>query len=159
MSDECKDEVRMNHTEKIAKLESSVSSAHHRLDFMEKVIESIHKLTVNVELVVLEIKNMSSSIKVHDEAIEDIKDNMETKDTVLKLYEKIEDSKLEHKQGMDAIMKEVRKTNEALDEHKQEPAKGALAREKSLKKWLVGAVGAIIASQYIPEILQLIFTK
>jgi chromosome segregation ATPase len=165
----CSPEMMREHERRITETEQSNKSAHKRVDGIVKLIQdfttemresnkNIGDMVNQVGILTAEIKHVVEATKRHDEDIETIKDNMETKDTVLNLYKKIECSDEKHEKGMDAIMGILRQQQAEFDEHKREPEKEAYQREKSLKKWLVGAVGAIIASQYLPDILKAITT-
>jgi len=116
-------------------------------------------MLIELKLLTREVGHVAKVTEKHDVDIAEIKDNMETKDTVLNLYNKIEDANSTYAKGMDAIMKQLRTHEEEFSAHKNEPANDALLREKQIKRWLIGAVGAIIGSQYIPEIISALFTK
>jgi len=160
MADECYPELAREHERKIADIYHSTERAHGRIDSITDLIKdftgemrasnsNINAMVLQVTLLTEQIKHVVEATKRHEEDIESIKDNMETKDTVLKLYNKVEDSNSKHEKGMDAIMDKLRQTEKSIEDHKMEPAIEALeerkALEKSIKRWLVVLVGTIVS--------------
>ena len=167
------EDLKNNHIAMLASLDASTKSAHLRINGLVELIQdftiemresnkNIGNMVNQVGILTEQIKHVIESTKRHDDDISDIKDNMETKDTVFALYQKIENSNEEHKKGMDAIMSTLRETKDeldthkqALEEHKREPEKEALAREKAMKKALgelawkvIGALAIAVALLY-----------
>jgi chromosome segregation ATPase len=152
------EELKNKHIADIASLTESTKQAHLRISGLVELIQNftaemresnknIGNMVNQVGILTEQIKHVIESIKRHDDDISEIKDNMETKDTVLNLYKKIEDSNEKHEKGMDAIMTKLRETETSLEEHKREPEKEALAREKALKdafgKLALQVIGAL----------------
>lgn len=151
----CSPEMMREHERRITETEQSTSSAHKRVDGVVILIQdftlemresnkNIREMVSQVGILTAEIKHVVEATKRHDEDIETIKDNMETKDTVLNLYKKIECSDEKHEKGMDAIMGILRTQQAEFDEHKREPEKKAYEREQAFKKWIVAGIGSII---------------
>jgi len=73
-------------------------SNSHRLDNTEKLIDTIHEMNTNVLLIAQEIKHQGETMEQIAEAqkntqieVDDIKEKMETKDTVSRLHERVDD--------------------------------------------------------------------
>ena len=169
MSD-CSPDMMREHEHRITATEQRTNEAHERIT---GVVELIRDFTIemrasnkNISELVLEVRTLTEKISYvakatekHEDDISDIKDNMETKDTVLKLYTKIEASEQEYRKGIDAIMTELRKQETDLEEHKLEPAREALASQKALQKWLLVGFGSIILTIVSTAVVFVIFGK
>ncbi|MCF8018201.1 MAG: hypothetical protein K9L62_02260 [Vallitaleaceae bacterium] len=160
MNEKCGPDLPREHERRITEATHSADRAHSRIDGLVELFKdftgemresnsNINAMVTQVTLLTEQIKHIVEATKRHEEDIESIKDNMETKDTVLKLYNKVEDSNSKHEKGMDAIMEKLRQTEKAIEDHKMEPAIEALAErkalEKSIKNWLVVLVGTIVS--------------
>lgn len=170
MPEKCDTEMQLSHQEQITRAWESTKSAHNRLDglvllitdFTKEMRESnanIGELVGQVKVLAVEIGHLASTTKKHEEDIDEIRDNMETKDTVLKLYARLEKSDEEYKKGMDAIMALIRAQDDRMQIHENEPARQALEDQKSLKRWMLAGFGSIILSIISTGILFLIYNK
>lgn len=171
----CDQNLMREHERRITETEKNAENAHERInevvalvkEFTVEMRESnkniaagnmnVAELVAEVKALTKEISFVAKATEKHEEDIADIKDNMETKDTVLKLYTKIEDANIEYKKGQDAVMKLLRQQETALEEHKAEPAKEALAHQKALVKWLIAGFGTIVISILTLAITMVIF--
>lgn len=160
------DEHFITHSETLVRLGEGLKHVNERVDTLSLVANSVQELTIgftklvgNMESIANNLTTIVKTLDRHEEKIEGIEDKMETKDTVMKLYERMDKADVKHTESVNAIMNKLRQQDDALDEHKLKPLSEAYAREKSIKKWLVGAVGAIIASQYLPDIISSLLAK
>ncbi len=155
--EECNPEMMREHERRITEAEQSTGSAHHRINSLVDLIKdftvemrssnkNIADLVTGVAALTKEVSYVAKATDRHEEDIASIKDNMETKDTVLKLYDKIESSNDEYKKGQDLVMKMLRGQKEEFEEHKREPADQALANQRALFKWLIVGFGSILLS-------------
>lgn len=176
MSD-CSPEMMREHERRITTTETRAEEAHQRINSLVDLIKdftiemrssnsNISESNRNISELVTEVRTLAEKMSYvakatekHESDISDIKDNMETKDTVLKLYTKIEASDNEHKKGLDGIMTQLRKQNDDLEQHKLEPAREALANQNALKKWLLIGFGSIILTIASTAIMLIIFGK
>lgn len=124
---------------------------------MRESNKNISELVTSVKVLTGEISHVVKATDKHEDDIAEIKDNMETKDTVLKLYNKIEDSNAEYKRGQDVVMKSIREQKTTLEEHMNEPAKEALANQKALQKWLLVGFGSIILTVVTTAVVMIVF--
>jgi len=145
---------------RLSRVENTTDNAHLRLnnqdEFIKEIRETNRELAItnkgmavmnsNVLVIAEQIKNLNQGFIRHEKAIDDIQGSMETKDTVLSLYATIKDNNEQYKKGMDDIMDKLRATDKVLEDHIEQPAKEALEREKSLRKWVVVGVGTILLS-------------
>lgn len=96
------------HVTRITRIEERAKSNTHRIEGVESVIELIHSINTNVEVLAKEMVHQGTSmdtivkaqIKTQDE-VDDIKEKMETKDTVSRLHGRVDD--LEKVNGKIAI--------------------------------------------------------
>ena len=167
---ECGPEMMREHEQRITSTEASTKEAHGRINSLVDLIKDftveMRESNKNTAALVLEVRSLTEKMvfvakatEKHEEDISSIKDNMETKDTVLKLYERIEEYGRDYKNGLEAIMTELRKQKEDLQEHKLEPAKEALANQQALKKWLLVGFGSILLSIATTAALIIAFGK
>ncbi len=91
------DNMVHEHIRLIADNESRSKSNKLRLDNMEKLVESVHNLSMAFTSQAKDLSIMVETQKQHEEKIDHIQAKMETKDTVLRLHERIDD--LEKKDG------------------------------------------------------------
>jgi len=156
---DCNQEMMLDHEGRITKAQESADSAHKRVneiallikDFTVEMRESnknISDVVYEIRTLTKEIGHLATTTDKHENDIADIKDNMETKDTVLKLYDQLQASNLEHKKGLDAVMDKLREQDKALEDHKLEPMKETYDNikefKRSLVKYLLGSLGVII---------------
>ncbi len=165
MAGECNDpDMMREHERRITEANNKADNAQERINeiigliknftvVMKESNDNIAKGNINIAELVGEIKALTQEVNhvvkatdKHENDIADIKDNMETKDTVLKLYDQLQASNLEHKKGLDAVMAKMREQDKALEDHKLEPALEVYKAVNSLKKWLIAGIGAIIIS-------------
>jgi len=155
--DECNPEMIREHERRITETEQSTGSAHQRINSLVDLIKdftiemrssnkNIADLVSGVAALTKEVSYVAKASDRHEADIASIKDNMETKDTVLKLYDKIERSNEEQKKGQDAFMNLLRKQKEEFEQHKKEPAEQAFANQKALIKWLLVGFGSVLLS-------------
>ena len=167
---ECGPEMMREHEQRITSTEARTEEAHGRINSLVDLIKDftveMRESNKNISALVLEVRSLTEKMvfvakatEKHEEDISDIKDNMETKDTVLKLYDKIEALENGYKKGQDAIMTQLRKQEEYLQEHKLEPAREALANQQALKKWLLVGFGSIVLTIVSTAALFIIFGK
>jgi uncharacterized protein YukE len=168
--DECNPELMREHERRITCTEQRTAEAHERInglvslikDFTVEMRESnknISELVTEVRTLTQEIGFVAKATEKHEEDIASIKDNMETKDTVLKLYQRLEATDLKYEKGLDAIMANLRETEEELRKYKLEPAMEALAAQKALRKWLIVGFGSILLTVISTAVILLIFNK
>ncbi len=168
--DECNPELVREHEHRITHTEQRTAEAHERINGIVALIKeftvemresnkNISELVTEVRTLTHEIGYLAKATEKHEEDISSIKDNMETKDTVLKLYQRMEAADLDQKKGLDAIMKKLRDTEEELQKHKLEPAMEALAGQKALKKWMIVGFGSILLSIISTAVMLIIFNK
>lgn len=91
------DSMVHQHIKQIQEIESRSKSNTKRLDSMEKLVESVHNLSMAFTSQAKDLSIMVETQKQHEEKIDHIQAKMETKDTVLRLHERIDD--LEKKDG------------------------------------------------------------
>ena len=87
----------MKHTRQIAETTSLANNNKIRLDNIDKLVEVVNGMNVNISIIAEQIKQQGSqlkelinTLKTHEEKIEVIEDKMETKDTVARLHERID---------------------------------------------------------------------
>jgi len=95
--EEHKDVVH-EHIKILAELESRCKSNTTRLNNMDKLVESVHDIVVQITKLVSNVEQQSKDLTImvhtlerHEEKIDGIEDRMETKDTVSRLHGKIEE--------------------------------------------------------------------
>lgn len=177
MSDECGPEMMREHERRITEACASATSAHERIngvvvlirDFTIEMRESnknisesnknISDLVVEVRGLTKEVSYVSKATNKHEDDITEIKDNMETKDTVLKLYDRIEAATEEYRKGQDGVMALLRKNEKDLKDHKDEPALQALESQNAIRRWLLTGFGGIIFAIITMAATILIFNK
>jgi len=166
--EECNPEMMREHERRITETEQSAGSAHHRINSLVELIKdftvemrssnkNIADLVTGVAALTKEVSYVAKATDRHEEDIASIKDNMETKDTVLKLYDRIEHSNEEHKKGQDALMNLFRTHKEEFEQHKKEPAEQAFANQKALIKWLLVGFGSVLLSIVTTAVALFIF--
>jgi len=156
--DGCSNELQLDHSERISKLESRT-----------EVLSEIFKLTKDLHITLIQIASdngkMLTAIETQGSALEKqgrvqekmleemdtMREMMANKDSLTRVHTKIEELET------DLELKVVNIKTE-LDDIKNIPARQALQEKNSFKKWLLAAVGAIIASQYLPDIIKLILS-
>jgi DNA repair ATPase RecN len=100
MGDGCTPEMVREHERRLTEVEASTSSSHKRMDNLEEFKDLMHEMNLNVGVIAEQIKNMAGTLLRHEDAIEDIQAKMETKDTVSRLHERVDE--LEMKDGKEA---------------------------------------------------------
>jgi len=87
----------MKHTRQIAETTSLANNNKIRLDNIDKLVEVVNGMNINVSIIAEQIKQQGSqlkelinTLKTHEEKIETIEEKMETKDTVARLHERID---------------------------------------------------------------------
>jgi DNA repair ATPase RecN len=100
-------EMVLEHTKKLVEIDARSRSNTKRIDKAESTIEAIHEMNSNIKVIAEqtrqqgeELRSLVETLKVHEDKIENIEDKMETKDTVARLHERVDD--LERKGGRDA---------------------------------------------------------
>lgn len=58
--------------ERLARIEESCKSAHHRIDCLENKMENIQDLTIAIKEIAIEVKAMRSDVNKIDERVSDI---------------------------------------------------------------------------------------
>jgi uncharacterized coiled-coil DUF342 family protein len=58
--------------ERLTKGEAGIKSAHHRLDGLEKLANSVHEMSISTNQTVTEIKGLREDFKKVDERLEDL---------------------------------------------------------------------------------------
>ena len=58
--------------ERLTKGEASIKSAHHRIDSLEKLADSVHEMSISTSQTVTEIKGLREDFKKVDERLEDL---------------------------------------------------------------------------------------
>jgi chromosome segregation ATPase len=166
--DDCSPELVREHERRITCTEQRTQEAHERINGLVSLLKeftvemrasnkNISELVTEVRTLTHEIGFVGKATEKHEEDIASIKDNMETKDTVLKLYQRLEATDLKYEKGLDAIMEKLRTTEEEFENHKLEPAMEALNAQKSLKKWLIVGFGSILLTIVSTAVLAIIF--
>lgn len=168
MNEECTPGTMREHERRITSAERDVASAHERITASAELIKeftiemrasnkNIAELVTGVKTLTIEVRHITTSVAKHESDIQTIKNNMETKDTVLKLYGKIESSDGEYKKGLDAVMAKLRSQEEKLDAHTEEPARQALADQKAIKTWLFAGFGSVLVAIMTAAIMFVLF--
>jgi DNA repair ATPase RecN len=145
------EELQRSHIAILATLSERVDGAHARIDQLEENNVTLRELTIGFTKLLGNVENITNNLTAivktldrHEEKIEVMADKMETKDTVMKLYQKMDAEAKRHDEGMDAIMAKLRMNDEEFNAHKQEPAQAALAERKALRKWFFLLIGTIV---------------
>gem|GEM_PF-288011 len=99
MSLECTEDESMirSHIKLISDNESRSKSNTKRLDMIERLVDSFNSLSNAFTSQAKDLSIMVKTLERHETQIDQIQDRMETKETVLKLHERIDD--LEQKDG------------------------------------------------------------
>jgi len=53
----------MEHTREIGEMQSSISSAHKRINDMTDLVQGMHKISANLESLTLELRNLANDVK------------------------------------------------------------------------------------------------
>ena len=128
MSDEhgCTPEMVREHEQRITATEESVKSAHLRMNNLEDFKDTMLEMNGNIKVIAEQIKAMAETLIRHEDAIEDIQQKMETKDSIKRLYETVDDL-------------EVRMSDE-----ENKDAQAALKAMNKIKWWILAGFGGII---------------
>lgn len=134
------DSLVVKHSEILGELKTEVTAVHRRIDNLDAFMQEMRKFTTsmvemngNVKVLTQEIKTITQTLVKHEESIEDIKDRMETKDGMARLYSNVEE--LEH--TLEGVM------NRLVDEENKE-ARAALEALNKIKWWIIGSIGTIM---------------
>lgn len=101
------DNIVHEHIKQIQEIDSRSKSNTKRLDNNDRLIETVYEMNKNVAVIAEqtkqqghELKILVDTLKTHEEKIESIEDKMETKETVSRIYTRLET--LENKDGKKA---------------------------------------------------------
>lgn len=159
--EKCGPDVQLTHEQRITEATQIAKSAHNRIN---EVVSLIREFTVemrdsnkNISELVGEVKVLTNAISTitkatekHEDDIADIKDNMETKDTVLKLYDRMKETDNQYKEGLEKLQKRI-------DDHELEPARDALKAQQAIKRYFIAGFGSIILTIITSAVMLLIF--
>lgn len=168
MGEQCGNEIQLTHEQRITEAHELSKSAHQRInevvslirDFTVEMRESnknISELVGSVKVLTNEMSNIAKATEKHEDDITDIKDNMETKDTVLRLYDRMKETDIEYKKGMETLMKSITDQQTRLENHELEPAKQALAAQKAIRSYFIAGFGSIFLAIVTTGIMLVIF--
>lgn len=97
----------LQHSELLVELNASTKSAHKRLDNIDKLTELFHDMNINISIIANETQNQGKQLvsivenmKKQGDKIDLIEEQMETKETVSKLKDRVET--IEKKDGVRA---------------------------------------------------------
>lgn len=86
------EQMKISHIAKLASLEASTKSAHHRIDnLVDELIPEIREMNKNMAEMNKNVAVLAQSSVRHEKDITDIKKSMETKETVGRLHGKVEE--------------------------------------------------------------------
>ena len=135
----CDEEMLLSHIALLATIEARSKSNTKRLDSLDRLVGSIHELTIGFTKLVVNVEQQSKDLTVmvrtlerHESKIESIEDKMETKDTVSRLHGRVE----EMKKLMDD--REQRQREQKLKEYED--------MKKFVVKTLIGAAVFVIGA-------------
>jgi len=140
-------ELQMKHTEELGSLKTGLKAADKRIDDTNKRIDNfddflkeMRKMNVsmvemngNVQLLAFEIKNVTTTMVAHEEAIESIQEKMETKEGMARLYTTVEE----------VLLKQEDLTERMFEEENKE-AKAALSAMNRIKWYIMGSIASIL---------------
>ena len=133
------EEMVLSHTALLATIDARSKSNTKRLDSLDRLVGSIHELTIGFTKLVVNVEQQSKDLTImvrtlesHKSKIESIEDKMETKDTVSRLHGRVE----EMKQLMDD--REQRQREQKLKEYED--------MKKFVVKTLIGAAVFVIGA-------------
>ena len=91
------EELQRSHIAILATLSERVDGAHARIDQLEENNVTLRELTIGFTKLLGNVENITNNLTAivktldrHEEKIEVMADKMETKDTVMKLYQKMD---------------------------------------------------------------------
>ena len=135
----CDEEMVLSHTALLATIDARSKSNTKRLDSQDRLVDSIHELTISFTKLVVNVEQQSKDLTImvrtlesHKSKIESIEDKMETKDTVSILHGRVE----EMKKLMDD--REQRQREQKLKEYED--------MKKFVVKTLIGAAVFVIGA-------------
>ena len=133
------EEMVLSHIALLATIDARSKSNTKRLDSLDRLVDSIHELTISFTKLVVNVEQQSRDLTVmvktlesHERKIESIEDKMETKDTVSILQGRVE----EMKKLMDD--REQRQREQKLKEYED--------MKKFVVKTLIGAAVFVVGA-------------
>ncbi len=105
----------IEHTQKITEIDSRSRSNTKRLDNIDKLVDVVHEMNSNIRVIAEqtrqqgeELKTLVDTLKVHEEKIDNIEEKMETKESVSRLHERVDELEMKDGKNAEKMINQVR---------------------------------------------------
>lgn len=99
----------------ISEIDSRSKSNMKRLDNIENLVDVVHEMNSNIRVIAEqirqqggELKTLVETLKVHEQKIENIEDKMETKDSVSKLNEQVDELRIKDMKKAEKLFNQIK---------------------------------------------------
>jgi len=105
----------IEHTKMLTEIDSRSRSNTKRLDNIDKLVDVVQGMNINVAVIAEQTKQQGEelrilvkTLKTHEEKIDIIEDKMETKDTVARLHERVDELEMKDGKNAEKMLKQIR---------------------------------------------------